>query len=75
MELEIEEKLNSIYNHIVIEVCYMEFRLYNIHLFDMNDINISFNYKWDCHLTFDSNIDIIKNTIDRCILDYFHYRR
>lgn len=73
MDLEIEDRLNKIYKNLIIEVAFKEFRIYNIHIFNSlsDGIDISFDYTYDCHLTFDSNISIIIYMIDRFIIDYY----
>jgi hypothetical protein len=71
MELEIEDKLKEKYNHIEIEVNYLELRKYQINVkirienqeYKKEIINI-----WDAHYTKDVNIGTICNQIDNFIL-------
>lgn len=72
MENEIEEELCKYYDNIHIQVEYLDIRRYKIEVIN-NYINTSFEIIYDAHLTFDSNINIIANRIDKIILNY--YRR
>ena len=72
MEYEIEEELCKHYENIHIQVEYLDIRRYKIEVIN-NYINTSFEIIYDAHLTFDSNINIISNRIDKIILNY--YRR
>lgn len=70
MELEIYDALAEYFVNLKIEVGYLDIRKYLISLkIDISETQ--FVYEYDAHLTFDSNIDIIKKEIERCILKYF----
>ena len=72
MELEIYDALAEYFCNIKINVEYKDVRKYEIQL-QIETMESSFIYKYDAHLTFDANIDIIKKEIEKCILKY--YRR
>lgn len=72
MELEIYEALAKYFANIKIEVGYIDIRLYQINIRVETEEYI-IKFKYDTHLTFDANIDIIKKEIEKCILAY--YRR
>lgn len=64
MELEIEEKLQETYQDLIIEVEYVKPLLYNITIVEKDRNNI-ISYKYQKTLTFNVNIDNIKNIINR----------
>lgn len=70
MEQEIEEKLEEIYN-FTIYVKFHAFRLY--YIFCKVDSKKVFEIPilWNARLTFEANIDNIKNKIDKEILTYY----
>ena len=70
MEEEIEELLKETYKHIKIEVKYEYLRTYRIYLTIENE-TVNFIFVYNAHLTFNANIDIIKEKIDTNILKYY----
>ena len=74
MELKIEDKLQEIYNHIEIEVEYIDLRKYKINV-KIKIGNLEYKkeiiYIWDAYYTFDVNIGTIGNQIDNYILKIF----
>ena len=74
MELEIEDKLQEIYKNLIIEVNFEDFRLYEIIIkleYQGVQYESKFEYLYDAHLTFDTNINLIGSKIDRIILSYY----
>ena len=72
MELEIEDKLQEIYNNLKIEVKFKDFRIYEINVQINNEGINYFDYTYDVNLTLDANISIIRKIIDnKIILPYF----
>lgn len=75
MELQIEDKLQEIYQNLTIEVNFIDFRLYEIiiKLEYQNKIYESkINYKYNNLLTIDANISTIENIIDNKIIIPFY---
>lgn len=72
MEIEIEEKLQEIYQNLYIEVHFIDFRLYEIVTkIETNPIGIfesKIRYKYKADKTIDYNIMLIENIIDNEIL-------
>ena len=74
MELEIEDKLQEKYNHIEIEVNYLDLRKYQINVnikIENQEYKKEIIHIWDAHYTRDVNIDTICNQIDNYILKIF----
>ena len=71
MELEIEDKLQEIYKNLKIEVKFKDFRIYEINVQINNEGINYFDYTYDAHFTFDTNINLIGSKIDRIILSYY----
>ena len=72
MELEIEDKLQEIYKNLKIKVNFKDFRIYEINVQINNEGINYFDYTYDAHLTFDTNINLIRKIIDnKIILPYF----
>ena len=75
MELEIEDALEEIYQNIKINVNYKEVRQYEIVIgIEKGGVlyEISFVYTYNARLTFDANIDTIKNIIDNRVILAFY---
>lgn len=70
MGLEIYEALAKYFVNIKLEVGYVDIRLYQINIRVETEEYI-IKFKYDSHLTFDANIDIIKGEIEKCILAYY----
>lgn len=71
MELEIEDKLQEKYEHIKIEVNYLDLRKYQINVkikVENQEYKKEIIYIWDAHYTRDVNIGTICNQIDNYIL-------
>lgn len=78
MELDIEEKLQEIYENLTIEVTFEEIRHYGIlvHLeHKQNKYESKIIYKYDTTLTLDANIHIIENIIDNKIIIPFYKKK
>lgn len=73
MEEEILDKLNEKYQHIKLDVEYVDLRKYKIKISIKTSIEVfcEFTYIYDAKLTFDYNICIIEHEIDSMILSYF----
>lgn len=74
MEYEIEDALEEIYQNIKINVNYKEVRQYEIVIgIEKGGLlhESSFVYTYNARLTFDSNIDTIRNIIDKIILAFY----
>ena len=68
MELEIKER----YNHIEINVNYLDLRKYQINVtINNSDNKLEIIYLWDVHQTQDENINAIIDIIDRFILKIY----
>ena len=67
MEFEIEEKLKEEYFDIKINVHFVDFRIYDI-LIEVQNVSFKITYKYDVSLTLNSNIDIIKEKINKDII-------
>ena len=77
MDLEIQDKLEEIYKNLGIEVSFLNFRLYGIKI-TINHNNINYEskieYKYNCHLTIDANIDKIRKIIEKEIILKFYLK-
>lgn len=74
MELEIEDKLQEKYNHIEINVNYLDLRKYQINVkikIENQEIKKEIIHIWDAHYTREVNIDTICNKIDNFILGLY----
>lgn len=74
MELEIEDKLQEKYNHIEINVNYLDLRKYQINVkikIENQEYEKEIIHIWDAHYTKDVNIGTICNQIDNFILDLY----
>ena len=74
MELEIEDKLQEKYNHIEINVNYVDLRKYKINVkikIENQEYKKEIIHIWDVHYTKDVNIGTICNQIDNFILDSY----
>ncbi len=71
MELEIEERLQEKYNHLEIEVKYVDLRKYQINVTINKDNKIEIIYVWNAHYTTDVNINEICKIIDNFILKVY----
>ena len=74
MELEIEDKLQEKYEHIKIEVNYVDLRTYQINVkikVENQEYKKEIIYIWDAHYTKDVNINTICNIIDNFILKVY----
>lgn len=74
MEDKLEEKLQEIYKNINIEVKYEDIRTYAIYTrieYREEIYESKFIYKYDNKLTFDVNIDSIKEIINNIILSFY----
>ena len=74
MELEIEDKLQEKYNHIEINVNYLDLRKYQINVkikIENQEYKKEIVHIWDAHYTSDVNIGTICNQIDNYILKIF----
>ena len=74
MEVEIEEKLQEKYNHIEINVNYLDLRKYQINVkikIEKQEHKKEIIYIWDAHYTKDVNIGTICNQIDNFILGLY----
>lgn len=74
MELEIEDKLQEKYEHIKIEVNYLDLRTYQINVkikVENQEYKKEIIYIWDAHYTRDVNIGTICNQIDNFILKVY----
>lgn len=75
MELEIEDKLQEKYKNLIINVEFIDFRIYAIiikieHRGQIYESKIQYKYRAD--LTIDANISIIEDIIDRkVIIDFY----
>ena len=69
MEEELEEELEKLYN-IPITVKFEDFRIYKI-IFSINKNRKEIIIIYDFHLTFDNNIKIISEKIDKEIVKIF----
>lgn len=69
MFLEIEEKLQEIYN-LKIVVTYLDYGLYEIKAED-DAIEIKINYAYDRSLTFEANISKLSEVIDKNISNIY----
>lgn len=75
MELEIEDKLQEKYKNLIINVEFIDFRLYVIiikieHRGQIYESKIQYKYRAD--LTIDANISIIEEIIDKkVIIDFY----
>lgn len=70
MELEIMDKLQDIYQTGV-EVEFKDFRVYHIKSLVPTLGLVEFDYKYDNNLTFDANINIIVQEIDKRLIKLF----
>lgn len=71
---EIEEKLQEKYEHIKIEVNYLDLRKYKINVkikIENQEYKKEIIHIWDAYYTFDVNIGTICNQIDNYILKIF----
>lgn len=72
MEMEIEEKLQEIYQNLYIEVHFIDFRLYEIvtkiEKYPIGIFESKIRYKYKADKTIDYNIMLIENIIDNEIL-------
>ena len=74
MELEIEDKLQEKYNHIEINVNYLDLRKYKINVkirTENQEYKKEIIHIWDAHYTRDVNIAVICNQINNYILKIF----
>lgn len=74
MELEIEDKLQEIYKNLIIEVNFIDFRLYEIIIkLDHQGVTYEskFEYLYNAKLTLDANINDICIQIDTIIFKYY----
>ena len=74
MELEIEDKLQEKYEHITIEVNYLDLRKYQINVkirIENQEYKKEIIHIWDEHYTRDVNICTICNKIDNFILGLY----
>lgn len=74
MELEIEDKLQEKYNHIEINVNYVDLRKYQIYVkirIENQEYSKEIIHIWDAHYTRDVNIGSIYNKIDNFILGLY----
>lgn len=74
MELEIEDKLQEKYEHIIIEVNYLDLRKYQINVkikIEDQEYKKEIIHIWDAYHTFDVNIGTISNKIDNFILGLY----
>lgn len=74
MEIEIEEKLQEKYNHIEINVNYLDLRKYQINVrikIEKQEHKKEIIYIWDAHYRKDVNIGVICNQIDNFILGLY----
>lgn len=78
MELEIKDKLQEKYNHIQINVNYLDLRKYKINVkIKINNLEYGKEiiHIWDAYYTFDVNIGTICNQIDNFILGLYRKER
>lgn len=74
MELEIEDKLQEKYEHIKIEVNYLELRKYQINVkikIENQEYKKEIIHIWEAHYTRDVKISAICNQIDNFILGLY----
>jgi hypothetical protein len=72
MELELEERLQKIYNHLKIEVKYVDLRKYQINVtIIQTEEKIEIIYVWNVHYTELVNINEICKIIDNFILKVY----
>ena len=74
MELEIEDKLQEKYEHIKIEVNYLDLRKYQINVkirIETQEYKKEIIHIWDAYYTRDVNIGTICNQIDNFILGLY----
>lgn len=71
MELEIQDALEDFYKNLHVAVHLEEFRKYKIRLV-VETACYDIFFKYDANKTFDVNLNIIKEEIDKCILKYYH---
>ena len=74
MELEIEDKLQEKYEHIKIEVNYLDLRKYQINVkikIENQEYKKAIIHIWDANYTKDVNIGVICNQIDNFILGLY----
>lgn len=74
MELEIEDKLQEKYNHLEINVNYLDLRKYQINVkirIENQEYKKEIIHIWDAHYTRDVNIGTIFNQIDNFILGLY----
>ena len=74
MELEIEDKLQEKYEHITIEVNYLDLRKYQINVkikIENQEYKKEIIHIWDTYYTRDVNIGTICNKIDNFILGLY----
>lgn len=80
---EIEDKLKEIYEFLTIEVECVKIKTYKIYIscqvIDFRDSQkikgVEFLYNWQDNLTFESNIEIIKQHIDNALIIFFKKER
>lgn len=75
MELELEEKLQEKYQNLIIEVEFVDFRIYAIIVkmeFRGNIYESKIIYKYRVDLTLTSNTNIIEGIIDKKIIIPFY---
>lgn len=71
MELELEELLQEKYNHLKIEVQYVDLKKYKINVTMNKDNKIEIIYVWESHYTTDVNINSICKIIDDFIIKVY----
>lgn len=74
MEYEIEDALKEIFEYLTIEVIYKDIRKYLIRTYITTEnfrVDRDFIYVYNAKLTFDENINIIANEIDKRILSFY----
>lgn len=74
MGLEIEDKLQEKYEHIIIEVNYLDLRKYQINVkikIENQEYKKEIIHIWDANYTSDVNIGTIYNKIDNFILGLY----
>ena len=75
MELELEDKLQAIYHNLIVEVQYIDIRIYEI-IVKIEYKGVTYEskieYKYDGYLTIDANISKIISIIDNQIIIPFY---
>ena len=72
MELKILDRIKEDYKNIILDVEFIDFRIYKITILNIGTNQMSeFNYQYNVNFTFDYNISIIEYKIDKILLSMY----